>query len=209
MTLLHCHLALLAVLVAVTPCWAAETKEPVSEQKKENDEILKRVAALQKIARASNHGTLGCGVGFVTLVTSKGEVKIRCGLDSIHVFGGKIKVSDIHVLLRSRADSNLTGEKGAMSGEVSDLCYVCLSTLSLARDPESIPIITPLLEDKNDVVRGWAAISLFKIAEADAELKKQIEKVGFPRPALASAGGRGIQPPPWVIVKSNEVEPID
>jgi len=160
--------------------------------------ILKRVDELQATARAANSGSLGCGEGSAILVTSKGEAKVSCSLDPIHVFGERINVSDIHVLLRSRADSNRTGKKGPMSGEVSALCYVCLSTLSLAKDPDSIPVITSLLEDRDDVVRGWAAIALFRIAETDKELKKQIEKIEFPAPARASARSRGNPPPSWV-----------
>lgn len=182
------HLVLLSVLLAVTSC-------------ADRGDILKQVAKLQETARAANHGELGCGEGSVTLVTSKGEVKVSCGVDLIHVFGQKINVSDIHVLLQSRSDSNRTGKKGPMSGEVSDLCYVCLSTLSLAKDPSSIPIIRSLLEDRDDVVGGWAAIALFRIAKADKELKKRIEKIAFPQPALASARSRGNPPPSWVIKK--------
>lgn len=169
-------------------------------------EILQRVDELQKIARRTNGGAMGCGMGFVTLITSKGEVKAACGLDPIHVFGKRIAVLDLHVLLQSRADANATGKQGPMSGEVSDLCYVCLDTLALAKDPDSIPVIASLLEDKNDVVRGWATIALFRMGQADDQLRKRIEAIEFPKSAIASARSRANPPPSWVIEK-NDVEP--
>jgi HEAT repeat protein len=86
-------------------------------------------------------------------------------------------VSDIHILLKSRADSNRRGKEGPMSGEVIDLCYVCLSTLSLAKDPESIPVIVPLLNDPSDTVRQWSGIALKAIGESDVTLQKKIDEM--------------------------------
>lgn len=165
----------------------------------ESGDILERVADLRKTAWESTGGVLGCGFGSITIVTSQGEVTVACSLDPIHVFGGRVKVSDIHSLLESRIESNRTGKEGPMAGGVGDLCYVCLSTLALAKDPESIPVIVPLLDDKDEVVRAWAAIALFRLAEADERLAERIKTIEFPEPALRNARGRGNPPPPWVI----------
>jgi HEAT repeat protein len=85
-----------------------------------------------------------------------------------------------------------------MSGQVSDLCGVCLYALSYAKDPEVIPAIADLLTDKDDVVRGWAAIALYRLGSSSDELRKKIEVIPFPAAATASAGARGEQAPTWV-----------
>ena len=131
------------------------------------DSVLERVRHLQETAKAAAGGELGCGMGTVTLITSGGQVVAECDLDPILVFGRVIEVSDLHLLLAARAESNRNGAGGPMSGEVSELCSVCLLTLSLAGDPESVGAIAPLLDDPSDVVRGWAAIALFRMARAD------------------------------------------
>lgn len=109
------------------------------------------------------------------MITSQGKISVQSGLDPIHVFGNTIVVSDIHELLKSRADSNHTENKGPMSGEVSDLCYVTLYTLSLAKDPVSIPVIVDLLTDKDDTIRGSAAIVLYRIGNSTDKLQKQVQ----------------------------------
>jgi len=162
------YLTLLAVVFSAISCGDDEKPQSVS--------ILERVPELQETARQANAGSLGCGGGTITLMTSRGEVKAKSGLDPVHVFGPKIDVSDIHILLQSRVDSNRTGRPGPMSGEVGDLCYVCLYTLSLAKDPESIPVLVPLLRDTNGTVCRWTAVALKAIADSDPALKKAIDE---------------------------------
>jgi hypothetical protein len=86
-----------------------------------------------------------------------------------------------------------------MSGEVSDLAYVTLYTLSLAQDPDSIPVIAGLLKDKDEVIRGWSAIALYKIGGCE-ELRAKVREVKFPQAAVQSAKSRGEEPPGWVQV---------
>lgn len=162
------------------------------------ERLLEKVPKLQEIARRANAGAEGCGVGIVTLITSKGQVKSPSGLDPIHVFDGPIKVSDLLTLLEARAESNRTGVVNPMSGEVSDLTYVVLYTLSLAKDPDSIPAIVELLKDKDEVIRGWSAIALYEMAKSSEELKVKIQEVEFPQAAVDSAKSRSAAPPAWV-----------
>jgi hypothetical protein len=178
-------ITLVATVFIVTRGWCAEP-------------ILERVPELQKKASLANKGTLGCGVGKITLLTSRGEVTTSCGLDPVQVFGNPIKTSDLISLLKSRSVSNQSGKPGPMSGQVSDLCGVCLYALSYAKDPEVIPAIADLLTDKDDVVRGWAAIALYRLGSSSDELRKKIEVIPFPAAATASAGARGEQAPTWV-----------
>ena len=93
-----------------------------------------------------------------------------------------------------------------MSGEVRALCYVCIDLLSRAKDEGSIPILASLLEDSVDSVRGGAAAALFRIAKQDKELKKQIEKIEFPKASLSRVRSTGSPQPSWVIVKEDSVE---
>lgn len=161
-------------------------------------DLLKKVPKLQKTAQRSSGGAMGCGIGTITLITSKGKISVQSGLDPIHVFGHIIVVADLIELLKSRAESNRTGNKGPMADEVSNLCYVILDTLSLAKDPASISVIADLLTDKDDTVRGWAAIALYRMGNSDSELQEQIQKIIFPKMAIESAHGRGEKPPRWV-----------
>lgn len=162
------------------------------------ESILERVPELQKKASLAGKGALGCGVGKITLVTSRGEVTASCGLDPIQVFGNPVKTTDLLTLLKSRSESNQSGKSGPMSGEVGSLCYVCLSALSYSKDPDVIPGIADLLTDKDDVIRGWVAIALYRLGRASEELRKKIEVIPFPAAAIGSAGGRGEKAPSWV-----------
>lgn len=65
----------------------------------------------------------------------QGQVKTESGLDPIRVFGSTIEVSDLLPLLEARAQFNRTGVVNPMSGVVTDLTYVVLYTLSLAKEP--------------------------------------------------------------------------
>ncbi|MBX6315008.1 MAG: hypothetical protein IRY99_19150 [Isosphaeraceae bacterium] len=125
-------------------------------------------------------------------------VTAQTGLDPIHVFGPAVRTADLLALLKSRAESNRTGKPGPMSGKVSDLCYVCLSALAVSKEPDAIPVLAELLADEDDTIRGWAAIALFRLGDADEGLRAEIRKVRFPKAALDSAGARGKQPPAWL-----------
>lgn len=164
--------------------------------------LLKKVPKLQETARRANTGALGCGVGVLTLITSKGQIKSPSNLDPIHVFGGTIRVSDLLPLLEARAESNRGGVSNPMSGNVGDLMYVVLYTLSLAKDPDSIPVIAELLKDKNDATRGWSAIALYEIAKSSEESKNKIQSIKFPQAAVVSARGRGVEPPAGLQITS-------
>lgn len=181
---------LLTLLILVGTCFA------------QND-LLSQVPQLQETARKANGGALGCGAGSIKLVTSRGEITIGVGLDPIHVFGKKIVVADLLTLLEARVESNRTGEQNPMSGEVSDLAYVILSTLAESKDPTVIPVIAKLLDDKNDTIRGWSAIALFRLAKSDEDLQKKIAEITFPKAAVQSAKGRGVNLPTWAKVEED------
>jgi len=117
------------------------------------------------------------------------------------VFGNTVRVSDLLTLLEARAKSNRGGAANPMSGDVSDLAYVVLYTLSLAKDPVSIRVIAELLEDKDDVIRYWSAITLYKMAKSDEKLKAKIQKIKFPQSAVQSAKSGGPETPAWVRIK--------
>jgi hypothetical protein len=170
-----------------------------SEGRPEEPAILQKVADLQKTAYAANQGVLGCGDGTIRLLTSKGEVDFTSGLDAIQVFGNPIKTSDLFALLKSRSESNRSGKPGPMSGDVTDLCFVCLSTLSCSKDTESIPVVADLLTDKEDAIRGWAAIALYRLGRSSEDLLKKVSAIQFPKMAVESATARGEQPPSWVV----------
>jgi hypothetical protein len=150
-----------------------------------DDDLLKRVPQLQETARRASHGALGCGVGTVTLITSRGRITVETGLDPIHVFGKVINVSDLLALLQSRVESNHTGGAGPMSGEVDDLCYVILEALALAQDPQSIPTIAALLTDNSEMVCRLSGIALCRIAKSSAELRSVIKGLNLPADTLA------------------------
>lgn len=158
--------------------------------------ILQRVPELQKVAASGS--ALGCGWGSIRLVTSQGEITVATGLDPIHVFGTTIQSSDLLMLLRSRIESNRSGKPGPMSGEVSSLCYVCLDVLSHSKDPEVVVVIADLLTDEDDVIRGWAAIALYRISAASESLQRKVGAIRFPQAAIDSARSRGEPPPVWI-----------
>lgn len=162
------------------------------------ESLLEKVPRLQETARRANAGALGCGFGKLTLITSTGRIDTFTGLDPIQVFGRTIRVADLLPLLEARAEANRSGAVNPMSGDVSDLAYVVLYTLSLAKDPASIPAVAGLLDDKDEVVRGWSAMALYEIAGAGEEAKAKVRAIEFPRAAVDSAKARGKGPPDWV-----------
>src|SRR3712207_1462952 len=89
--------AFLLLLISIGTCFA------------QND-LLNRVPELQEIARLSNGGAKGCGRGTITLLTSRGEIKVAINLDPIHVFGNKIVIADLLPLLEARVQANRTGK---------------------------------------------------------------------------------------------------
>jgi HEAT repeat protein len=162
--------------------------------------ILQRVPQLAETARRAGRGELGCGVGMLKLLTSRGEVVVRSDADPMQVFGATIETADLIALLNARAESNRSGVPGPMSGDVSSLAYVCLSTLGHSRDPAAVAAVAPLLTDRDEVIRGWAAIALLQLAASDAALRRAIEPIRFPAAALAGAVSRGEVVPAWLVV---------
>ena len=120
------------------------------------DMLLTKVPQLQETARRANRGEFGRAIGHITLITSRGQVKAELVSATPNLlFGQPIKISDLLPLLDARAEFNRTGVINPMSGQVADLTYVVLYTLSLAKDPEAIPVIAALLKDKESVIHGW------------------------------------------------------
>lgn len=144
------------------------------------DDLLSRVPQLQETSRQANSGRLGCGKS-----------------DFATVFTYEVNVSGLLILLEARAKANRTGEQNPMSGEVKDLVYVILSGLPHFKDATVIPVVKDLLEDKNEVIRGWSAIALFRLAEQGEGLRKEIEQITFPKAAVQSATSRGVKLPAW------------
>lgn len=137
--------------------------------------ILESVPQRQQKAYLSNRGALGCG-RTLTINTSHGALTLKTGLDPIHVFGSRVAATDLLVLLEARVESNRSWFRGPMSGEVGDLCYVCLKTLALAGEPAAIPIMAELTEDKDETIHQWAAIGLNRLAEADPKREPMIRQ---------------------------------
>ncbi len=154
-------IAFLTLLVLAGNCFA------------QND-LLSRVPELQETARLAAGGAKGCGSGTLILVTSRGEIQMRTGLDPIHVFGRRIIVADLLPLLKARVEANRTGEKNPMSGDVGQLTALTVSIVAMSQEAEAIPIIAALLEDKDDPIRGISAISLFKFSARDKNKVKKI-----------------------------------
>ena len=165
------------------------------------ERLLERVPELQETARRANAGAMGCGVGKVTLITGTGRLETFANLDPIQVFGRTIRVSDLLPLLEARAEANRSGASNPMSGDVSDLAYVALYTLSLAKDPASVPAVAGLLDDKHDTIRGWAALALYEIATSGDGAKARVREIEFPQAAVDSARARSKEPPDWVRIK--------
>ena len=174
----------------------------VSNCAAQND-FLSRIPELQETARQAAGGAEGCGKGTITLVTSRGEIKLVTGLDPIHVFGRKIVVAELLPLLKARIESNRKGEQNPMSGDVGNLAALTVSIVAKSQETEAIFLIAALLEDKDDTIRGASAISLINLAEVSEDLRREIEQIAFPKAAVISAGGRGVNIPTWAKVKGD------
>jgi hypothetical protein len=143
--------------------------------------VLKRAEALKVIAAKSSRGGLGCGLGEVRLLTSRGEVVARCGLGPIHVFGNPIDVAEPRALLEARVKSNKSGEPGPMSSSDSrHLCHISLNTLELSKDPSAIPAIIGVMQtDAVPGLRSAAARALLELGD-DHWLREEIRQIKFP-----------------------------
>jgi ABC-type amino acid transport system permease subunit len=167
------------------------------------ERLLEKVPQLQETARRANRGELGRTIGTITLITSRGQVKVEgVSATPFRLFGQPIKVSDLLPLLEARGEFNRTGAVNPMSGQVADLTYVVLYTLSLAKDPDTISVIAELLKDKDSVICGWAAIALYETAKFSEELRAKIEAIKFPQAAVDSARARGVPSPRWLQIES-------
>ena len=164
--------------------------------------LLNRVPELQRVALRSGGGAMGCGTGTITLVTAKGDINVETSLDPIHVFGKRIVVDDLVMLLKARVESNKTGIDNPMLGSVGQLVFVIVGVLQSSKDPSIVPLIAELLDDEDDVIRGASAISLIRLGNNSDEMMKLIEQKPFPKPAVDSARARGIDLPEWVRIKS-------
>jgi hypothetical protein len=160
--------------------------------------FVEKAPELQKTALRATGGAMGCGHGSFTVVASKERIKVSSSLDPIHVFGSTIYVSDLLTLLTARAKSNRTGEVNPMSGEVGQLTYVTLLVLSSVKEKSTVSVTAELLTDKDDTIRAWSAITLYRLAQSDKGMKSEVEKIVFPKLAVQSAKGRGVEPPDWL-----------
>jgi hypothetical protein len=165
------------------------------------NDLLNRVPQLQETAARASGGVLGCGEGSYLMVTSRGQFMVSSGLDAIHVFGGKIVVADLLTLLEARNESNRTGEKNQMSGEIGSFMYVILSVLQDSKDPDVIPVIGQLLKDKNEQVVFQSFYALQKLAKSGEELQFEVEKVVFPKTAVELFKARKVELPEWAKVE--------
>ena len=164
--------------------------------------LLEKVPQLQETARRANRGELGHTIGTVSMITSRGVVEVQAGWDPVRVFGQPIKISEVLPLLKARAEFNRTGVVNPMSGQVTDLTYVILYTLSLAKEADAIPVLAELLNDKERAICGWAAIALYETAKFSEAVRDKIQTVKFPKAAVDSAKARGREPPFWIQIDS-------
>ena len=155
-----------------------------------------RIWNLGWIARLSNRGALGCGIGTVTLHTSTGPLQIGAGLDPINVFGNNIHVSELVDLVERRARCRGKGISPTAM-KLGSLYYVILSTLGQSQDQTVIEPISRLLEDPDEVIRDHAALALIRLGEENEDFRNEIASLDFPQKSLwrirSSIGGR----PSW------------
>jgi hypothetical protein len=187
--------ALGAACAAPAPGAGAPPAQPATA---ESPPILSRVPELQALAEKSAEGALGCGVGTLTLVTSRGRVRIKTGLDPINVFGPSVAIPDLLALLRARIASNQTGKPGPMSGSVGQLGALSLRLLSASEEPEVLEVSAALLIDADEHIRRTAAINLYELGDRRPPLRPEIRKLRFPQPAVQAAAGVGRQRPDWL-----------
>ncbi len=181
---------LLMSIVLVGSCFAQE-------------DLLSRVPQLQENARESALGPPICGIRVIELDTSRGKIRVTIQLSQPPVFENKISVTDLLTLLIARVESNRTGKQNPMSGEVGDLVQKILSVLQKSKDPDVIPVIGKLLEDKSEYVVFRSSWALQELAESSKELQLEVEKVDFPKTAVELFRINAVKLPEWVKIKED------
>ena len=133
---------------------------------------LENIEKLQEIAKLSNGGALGCGIGTYYYISSDGQRKeIKSGLDAIHVFGREIHFETLDIFVKAKASGKINNERN-----FSDLFYVILSIYAETKDPGSIDEILKLTLDKNETISRWAKIAVVEILKENSKLKEKILK---------------------------------
>lgn len=165
-------------------------------------ELMSRVPELQKTARRAYGGGAGCGTGWITLVTTHGEMRIGTSLEQIAVFGEKAVLSELVAVLRARTDANGTGEKNPMSGDVAELTVLTIIIVAKSGDANAVPVMAALLEDRDERISGAALWNLIALAEADG-LRPQIEQIRFPKSLIDWALRYRMNVPAWLKVKAD------
>ncbi len=167
------------------------------------EDLLSRVPQLQENARESALGPPICGIRVIELDTSRGKIRVTIQLSQPPVFENKISVTDLLTLLIARVESNRTGKQNPMSGEVGDLVQKILSVLQKSKDPDVIPVIGKLLEDKSEYVVFRSSWALQELAESSKELQLEVEKVDFPKTAVELFRINAVKLPEWVKIKED------
>ena len=184
---------LLMSIVLVGSCFAQE-------------DLLSRVPQLQENARESAISYPVCGIRVIDLDTSRGKIRVTIQLSRFPVFENKIAVADLLTLLKARVESNRTGKQNPMSGEVGDLVQVILSVLQKSKDPDVIPVIGQLLEDKSEYVVFRSFWALQELSESSKELQLEVEKVVFPKTAIELFRKRAVELPTWAKIKGGQLK---
>jgi hypothetical protein len=73
-----------------------------------------------------------------------------------------------------------------MSGDVEGVVYFGASLLVQGRAKEAIPVMTAMLQDPVKANGEWVACCLFRMGEIDPALRKEIEKITFPKEAIGN-----------------------
>ncbi|MBA4123057.1 MAG: hypothetical protein H0X72_11420 [Acidobacteria bacterium] len=181
---------LLMSIVLVGSCFAQE-------------DLLSRVPQLQENARESALGPPICGIRVIELDTSRGKIRVTIQLSQPPVFENKISVTDLLTLLKARIESNRTGKENQMSGEVGDLMQIIFSVLRKSKDPDVIPVIGQLLDDRSERIVFLSSGALQVIAKSSKELQFEVEKVIFPKTAIELYKKRAIELPEWAKIKED------
>ena len=167
------------------------------------EDLLSRVPQLQENARESTLGPPICGIRTIELDTSRGKIRVTIQLSQPPVFENKISVKDLLMLLKARVESNRTGKQNPMSGEVGDLVQIILSVLQKSKDPDVIPVIGQLLEDKSEYVVFRSFWALQELSESSKELQFEVEKVVFPKTTIELFRKRAVELPTWAKIKED------
>ncbi len=129
---------------------------------------------LERIARDSSFGLMGCGDGVLHFVDHSGRPRrIFSGLCPIHVFGDKTDAETLAVFLEARAKAN-EDKEGAMYGERRFLLVTILDVVKLSEDAGFIDLLAPLLYDPIPQVHASAESALLCIADRNAARRTQV-----------------------------------